>query len=349
MKVDRKNRVLLMAAPQPDAVELVRKPLPVLGEGEALVRVEKAGICGTDLHIVGWNEWASKVYKPPFALGHELCGEICDIQGDADFRIGDRVSCETHLACGTCSQCVAGRGHTCIRLKTFSRIGAGAFCDYTAVPFPLLRKVPREVSDSVGACMEPLGISVRAATLAHNVAGSVLVSGCGPIGLFAVAALKALGAELIIASDLSKSRRKLALKAGARIAIDPREENPIETVQKETNGEGVGATIETSGASNAITAALQATAVGGTAVMAGLPAGAVSVDIAGQIVLREITLKGIYGRLLAETWDRTTSLLEAGLDISPLITDTYDLEDFEYAIQMARSGQSGKVVFDVRR
>lgn len=348
MTYDGRTRVLVKARPEPGAVELTLRPLPALAAGEALVRVRHAGICGTDLHIVGWNAWAARAYAPPFALGHELCGEIVDLaSGVAPFAIGDRVTAETHLPCGRCRACRTGDGHVCLALRVFSRLDRGAFADYTVLPAALLRRVPDGVPDAVGAVMEPLGIAVRAVGEAAVAGRDLLVSGCGPIGLMAIAAARALGAAQVIASDPVAARRRLALAAGADVALDPAAGAVAEAVRERTGGIGVDAAVETSGSAAGLAAALRATATTGTVVVAGLPDADVPVDVAGQVVLREIVLKGIYGRRLDRSWVDTERALAGALDVAPLITHRFPLDDFDTALATAASGEAGKALFDV--
>ena len=344
MSYDGRTRVVIMAQPHADAVDLVMRDLPALRAGEALVKIRYAGICGTDLHIIGWNEWAARSYKPPFALGHEFCGEIVELREGGPFRIGDRVSGETHLACGNCDQCRRGRGHTCENLTTFSRLDRGSFADYSVVPVSLLRKVPPRVSDQIGAILEPLGISVRCVREVGSEGKDILISGCGPIGLMAIAAARGFGAQRIIAVDPASARRDFALQMGADIAIDPNATDVVAAVRSATGGRGVDVCVETSGATPAISIGLKATNRGGALVMAGLPPRDVPIDITGQIVLREVTLRGVYGRLLDQTWIDTERALLSNLNVDAVITDTFALEDYVAAIKCARAAQAGKVL-----
>ncbi len=344
MTYDGRTRVVIMAEPRPDAIDMVLRDLPALQPGEALVKIRQAGICGTDLHVVGWNAWAARAYTPPFALGHEFCGEIVDLREGAPFRAGDRVTAETHLACGHCAQCRSGRGHTCENLTTFSRLDRGAFADYSVVPVRLLRKVGAEVTDETGAILEPLGISIRAVREVGCEGKHVLVSGCGPIGLMALAAARHFGAASLLASDPVAERRGLALRMGALAVIDPLNEDATARVHTHLPA-GVDLAIETSGAPAAIQAALRATTRGGSVVLAGLPEREVPIDLTGQVVLREVGLRGIYGRLLDRTWLDMERALATGLDVSPVLTHRFELEDFRTAISTAKSATAGKVLF----
>jgi threonine 3-dehydrogenase len=347
MTYDGRTRVVVMAEAERGAVDLVLRDLPALQPDEALVKIRYAGICGTDLHIIGWNTWAARSYTPPFALGHEFCGEIVDIGRNERFRIGDRVTAETHLACGHCPQCRTGRGHTCENLKTFSRMDRGAFADFSVVPVKLLRHVPVGIPDMIGAIMEPIGISVRCARETGSEGKSVLVSGCGPIGLMAIAAARSLGAYKIIAADPVEERRALAIDMGATLALDPAALPIVDEIRTMTGESGVDLSIETSGVTAAISSALQATTSGGSLVIAGLPESAIPLDLTGQVVLREITIRGIYGRLLDQTWIETERALLADLKVDAVLTDVFDLDQFQSAIRRAQSGKSGKVLFKI--
>jgi len=345
---DGRTRVLIKTRPEPGAVDLVMRPLPALRPDEALVRVRHAGICGTDLHIIAWNDWAARSYRPPFALGHELCGEIVDIGGSSAFRVGDRVTAETHLACGTCRQCRLGRGHVCLDLMVFSRLDRGAFADYTVVPSALLRRVPDGIPDTVAAVMEPLGIAVRNVSETGVAGHDVLVTGCGPIGLFTIAAARAFGAARIFASDPVAERRALALRAGASEAFDPTAGSIAERVMSETGGHGADVALETSGSPAAIADALRSLSSGGTVIISGLPARDVAIDLAGMVVLREITIRGVYGRRLDRTWVETERALASSLQVGPILTHSFALDDFERAIATAAAGACGKVLFEMR-
>lgn len=346
MSYDGRTRVVVMAEPRRDAIDMVMRDLPALGPEEALVKIRYAGICGTDLHIIGWNDWAARSYKPPFALGHEFCGEIVDIRGGGPFQIGDRVSGETHLACGYCDQCRRGRGHTCENLTTFSRLDRGAFADYSVVPVKLLRKVPEGVSDQIGAILEPLGISVRCAREAGSEGKDMLISGCGPIGLMAIAAARSFGAQLIIAVDPVSARRDFALQMGADVTLDPIGTDVVVAVHNATDGRGADVCIETSGAAQAVSAGLKAINRGGTMIMAGLPPQDIPIDITGQIVLREVTLRGIYGRVFDQTWVDMERALLTTLNVDAVVTHTFPLEKYASAIACARGPDAGKVLLE---
>ncbi|WP_337926832.1 zinc-dependent alcohol dehydrogenase [Heliomarina baculiformis] len=338
MNVPLTTRSLILAHPLAQAVKLVDRPLASPGPDEALLRISCAGICGTDLHIIGWNSWAAKRYRTPLPLGHELCAEIVEIAPGLGFAPGDRVSAETHLGCASCAQCLQGRGHTCEVLKTFTSLGLGAFGDYATVPVALLRRAPTGIQDEQVASMEPAGIGLRAARRALRYGNNVTVSGCGPIGLLTILALRHLGATRVLAIEPSEIRRSLALACGAHDAIAPNTKTDTSTARQ------TDAVIETSGAPAALASALAMPCAGGGVVTVGLPAADVPVDVAGQIVLREIRLEGVYGRLLDEGWTDLQEALTKGLDLAPAITHSYSLENYREALDTAARSASGKVI-----
>ena len=339
------QNVLVLARPEAGAVELVRRDLPRMQADEAALRILSAGICGTDLHILRWNEWAASAYSPPFALGHEFCAEVVDLGANVShIARGDRVVAETHLSCGHCSQCRANRRHTCGNLRVFSRLDRGAFADYAVVPAALLRRVPDGVPPALASLFEPLGIAVRAA-MTGNVAGkNVLITGCGPIGLLAIAVARRFGAHRIVASDISRHRLDLAAGLGADVAID---------VARQTLNDGLGNTvvdvaIEASGNAQAINDALACVMTGGLLILTGMPEAVVALDLARHVLLREVAIRGLYGRLIDETWLAAERLMTSPqFDLTPLITHSFALEDFAAAFACAKSGKAGKVLFRI--
>jgi threonine 3-dehydrogenase len=314
---------------------------------EVLVRIHRAAICGTDLHILKWNDWAARSYRVPMALGHEFSGEVervgSAVQG---VRVGDRVCAETHLACGQCAQCRMGRGHTCLKLQVFTRLDEGAFGQYTMVPATLLRKLPPGLPHRRGCLLEPLGIALRAVRQADARSGSLLVSGCGPIGLLTIAAANAIGVRWIAAADPSGPRRALATEMGAQCVFDPCTADLPAAAGAEAPEGGVDAVVEASGAAAAIGASLTAVRAGGTVVLTGLPAAPVEIDLARHVILREVALRGIYGRELEATWREVEALLpRLGDALDRIVTHEYRLEQFDEAFATALSGNAGKVQF----
>lgn len=334
--------VLTKAAPEPGGLQLTRRRIRPLRVDEVLVRVHRAAICGTDLHIFRWNTWAARSYQPPFALGHELSGEVVAVGEDVTrVNVGDRVSLETHLACGYCSQCKAGRGHTCLELRTFGKLDQGAFAEYTIVPQTLLRAVPTEVLHKHACLMEPLGIALRAIHESAVGNGNLLVTGCGPIGLMSIAIARHLGARSIVATDFSRSRLDLALAVGAALAVQA-DELALHSIR---NG-GFDAAVDASGNPAAILEAMSLVQPGGIVVVTGMPTDPVAIDVARQTVLREVVLKGIYGRLIEETWREVSVLMPAlTQELDCIVTHEFSLSEFKQAFEIAASAQAGKVEF----
>lgn len=339
----RRQNVLVLGRPERDAVELVARKLPELSPSDVLLRVLAAGICGTDLHIIDWNGWAARAYAPPFALGHELCAEVLAC-GDAatGFKPGDRVVAETHLSCGECSQCRKNRRHTCENLKVLSRLDRGAFADVTVLPAALLRHVPPQLSPVLATLFEPLGIAVRAASMAAVAGKTVLVTGCGPIGLMTVAVARRFGARRIIGVDIVSERLDLARSLGADLVVDSSRQPMADAV----SGDDIDVAIDASGNGRAISEALACVVTGGELILLGMTDGDVPLDLARQVILREVSIRGVYGRLIDETWLMAERLMsDARFDLSPLITHEFALADFAEAFACARSGKAGKVVF----
>ena len=327
-------------------IKLQNIQIPSLGPSDVLVKIKYAAICGTDLHIYEWNQWAAEGYNVPLLLGHEFCGQVEQIGCEVDMvKVGERVSGETHIGCGCCYQCQIGRSHTCENLKLFSKLGLGCFSEYTVIPQEVVRVVPNLIPDNTAAVLEPLGVSVRAVQEAFISGESVLITGCGPIGLFAVAVAKTLGANMIIASDIFQKRMDLAKRVGADIIIDASSPSFFEQLQKITNGHGVKGLIETSGNPKAIQSALKVLRFGGRAVMVGLPAKPVELDFVKDIITREVTVTGVYGRKLNKTWFEMENLLISGkLNISPVLTHTFSLDEYDKAFNLAASRQTGKIL-----
>ena len=341
----RSTRAVVKARPEPGGLAFVERALPPLDDHDVLIEIRRSAICGTDLHLFKWNDWARRNYRPPFPLGHEFAGEVTAVGARVEtFAIGDRVTAETHLPCGQCRQCRMGRAHTCLKLRLFSRMGLGCFADRTVVPATMLRRVPHGISWESGAVMEPLGVAVRAASEVPVAGAKVLVTGCGAIGLFAIAAARALGAASIVATDPSDYRRALATTCGADAAIEP---GALRSASAELSGGDLfDVAIDASGHPAAIGDALAALNPGGSLVLASLPDGEIPIDLTRHVILREITLRGIYGRRLDATWLELERLLASGrLDPMPVLTHALPLERFEEAFALAASGDAGKVSF----
>jgi threonine 3-dehydrogenase len=327
-------------------LELREVPRPAIGINDVLVRVRKTGICGTDLHIESWDPWAAKAIKPPLVVGHEFVGEIVEVGSNvADFHPGEIVSGEGHVTCGRCRHCLAGRRHLCANTIGLGVGRDGAFAEYVALPMTNIWHQWPGIDDEVAAIFDPFGNAVHTA-LAFNVLGEdVLVSGAGPIGLMATAVAKHAGARYVVVSEPNAYRRNLATKMGATVAVDPGERD-LHDVQRELGMvEGFDVALEMSGNAAALRSAIDNMAHGGGVAILGIPTAEISLDV-NAIVFKMLTLRGIYGREMYETWYKMSVMLQSGLDIRPAITHRFSYRDHEAAFAAARSGDSGKVIMD---
>ena len=343
-------RALRKIAPGPGA-ELVELPIPVPGEGEVLVRVHAASICGTDLHIYDWNEWAEKrIGRLPMTFGHEVAGTIEAVGAEVHhLEPGAFVAAETHIACGRCSTCRTGRAHICENLRILGVDTEGAFADHVLLPAGNAWVVGEGIHPDVASIMEPFGNGVHAAfgtgggeDIATN---AVAVIGCGPIGLFAVGITRSLGAWKVIAIEPNAYRLEMASAMGADLLVDPGTTDPVAAVMEATNGGGAEVVLEMSGNAEAIDQGTRMLARGGRLSLLGLPDGPVTLDLSDQVIFKEARLQGITGREMFRTWQQTTTLLSTGrVDVAPVITHRFGLGRFEEAFAATASGRSGKVI-----
>ncbi|MFI0826441.1 L-threonine 3-dehydrogenase [Streptomyces roseolus] len=321
-------------------------PEPETGPGDVLIRVKRTGICGTDLHIRSWDGWAQKTIATPMTIGHEFVGEVVSVGRDVtDVAVGDLVSGEGHLVCGKCRNCLAGRRHLC-RATVGLGVGRdGAFAEYVALPASnvWVHRVPVDLD--VAAIFDPFGNAVHTALSFPLVGEDVLVTGAGPIGIMAAAVAKHAGARNVVITDVSQERLDLARKAGVSLALDVTEQTIADGQRTLGLKEGFDVGLEMSGNPHAMRDMIANMTHGGKIAMLGLPSEDFAVDWA-KIVTSMITIKGIYGREMFETWYAMSVLLEGGLDLSPVITGRYDHTDFEAAFDDAASGKSGKIILD---
>ena len=325
---------------------LLDVPEPEIGINDVLVRVRKTGICGTDLHIESWDPWAAKNIKAPLVVGHEFVGDIVRVGSNvADFAVGDLVSGEGHVVCGRCRHCLAGRRHLCANTIGLGVGRDGAFAEFVSLPMANVWHHWPGIDEEVAAIFDPFGNAVHTA-LAFPVLGEdVLVSGAGPIGLMAIAVARHAGARHIVASEPNAFRRALAERMGATVVVDPRERD-LHDVQAELGMvEGFDVALEMSGNAVALRTAISTMAHGGAVAILGIPTAEISIDI-NEIVFNQLTLRGIYGREMYETWYKMTVMLQSGLDIKPAITHRFSFRDHAEAFAAARSGDSGKVIMD---
>jgi threonine 3-dehydrogenase len=336
---------LVKTAPGP-GLELVEVDAPRIGINDVLIRVRKTGICGTDLHIAGWDAWAAEAIKPPLIVGHEFVGEIVEVGSNVtDFHPGDLVSGEGHVVCGRCRHCLAGRRHLCAHSIGLGVGRDGAFAEYVALPMTNVWHHWPGIDEEIAAIFDPFGNAVHTA-LAFPVLGEdVLVSGAGPIGLMATAVVRHAGARFIVVSEPNAYRRGLAETMGATVVVDPRQQD-LHDVQAELGMvEGFDVVLEMSGNATAIRTAIDNMAHGGSLAQLGIPTEEVAFDL-DRIVFSMLTIRGIYGREMYETWYKMTVMLQGGLDIRPVITHRFSFRDHEAAFAAASQGDSGKVIMD---
>ena len=326
-------------------------PIPTAGPSEALIRVHHAGVCGTDLHIWEWDSWASGRLKPPVIVGHEFAGEITQLGRDAAaaglLAVGDLVTAEGHVVCGHCLQCRLGAAHLCRRTQIIGVDRDGAFADYIAMPASNVMKLDG-IPTEIGAIMDPMGNAVHTVLEAEVPGSTVLVLGCGPIGCFAVGVARAAGASLVIASDLNPKRLELARAMGAQITLNPKQDDVVTRVRELTGGDGVDLVCEMSGHPSGHAQAFAAARMGGRVNLLGTPSRTTEVDFARDIIFKGLTLYGVTGRKMYQTWHQMLRFLRAGqVDPRPVITHRFPLEQIADAIQVIKDGQAGKVILEV--
>jgi threonine 3-dehydrogenase len=321
-------------------------PVPEPGINDVLIRVQKTGICGTDLHIESWDAWAQATIPVPMVVGHEFVGEVAEVGSNVtDFKVGDLVSGEGHVVCGRCRNCMAGRRHLCAHSIGLGVQRPGAFAEYVSLPMTNIWHHRPGIDTDVASIFDPFGNAVHTALTFPVLGEDVLISGAGPIGCMAAAVVRHAGARHVVVTDLNPYRLQLARCLGATLAVDPRERD-LNDVQRElgmTEGFDIG--LEMSGSPDALRAMIAGMAHGGRIAMLGIPSGEVTFDF-NPVIFNMLTLKGIYGREMYETWYQMSVMVESGLDIAPVITHRFSYHDFEEAFAVAHSGDSGKVILD---
>ncbi len=325
--------------------ELVEAPIPRPGAGEVLVKVRVSAICGTDVHIYQWDQWAQSRVQPPLIFGHEFCGDVVELgPGVKGVKEGDFVSVETHFTCGVCRFCRTGRAHICQNVQIVGVDRDGCFAEYVTVPYENLWVWDAEVNPEVAAIQDPYGNAVHTALACDLVGASVLITGVGPIGLAAIPIVKRAGAKQVICSDVSSYRLDLAAKLGADLTVNPASQDLYAVVAEATKGRGVDVLLEMSGNEQAINAGFKCLANGGQASLLGIPSKPVNLDLASAIVFKGATVYGINGRKMFETWYQGQALLESGLDLTPLITHRLPLARLGEGLELMKSGQCGKII-----
>jgi threonine 3-dehydrogenase len=329
--------------------ELVEVPVPEPGPGEVLIEVAAASICGTDLHIHDWNPWAAGRIRTPITFGHEVAGHVAATGPEVHhIAPGAFVSAEGHVFCGFCPQCRRGRQHTCERMRILGVDFDGGFADYVVVPERNVWEVDRRIPPDIASIHDPFGNAVHTVFIdgGGDVVGStVVVLGCGPIGLFAVGIARAAGARQVIAVEPNEFRQGLAKQMGADVLVDPGREDPVAAVKQATEGHGAEVVLEFSGVPSVVAQGTEMLAGGGRMALLGLPTGPVSLDLTDQVIFREARLFGVTGREIFRTWQQTSALLATGMvDVTPVITHRFPLESFPEAFEVVASGRSGKVI-----
>ncbi len=323
-------------------------PDPTPGPGDAVVKVAATSLCGTDAHIYRWDDWAQRRIAPPRIIGHELCGHVVEVGRDVSLvKVGDYVAAESHLTCGRCFQCRTGQAHVCKSYKILGIDRDGSYAGYVALPEGLLWQTSPDLAPEFACLQEPLGNAVDAA-LAEDLPGqTVLITGCGPTGLFAAAVARVAGASLIIASDVSDYRLALAKQLGVDHTLNVRTDGAeaMATVIRDlTGGDGVDAALEMSGDPAAMHQAFRAVKNGGRVTLFGIPTGPVCFDLPNEIIFKGIRVYGVTGRRLFQTWYRLAGLFKAGLNIRPVVTHIFPMQEFAQGFELIQSGQCGKVV-----
>lgn len=338
-------RAILKARPGP-GLELAEVPIPRPAENEVLIKVRAASICGTDLHIYRWDDWAASRIRPPLVVGHEICGEVVERgPGVHAPEVGTFVSLESHVICNRCSFCRTGQGHLCENTQILGVDRDGGFAEYVAVPAENAWPNPPDLPLEIAVLQENFGNAVHTAFAVDLRAKKVLVTGCGPVGLMTIAVARAIGARAIYATDIHPYRIDFARRFGADLALHAVEDPVVEQVLAATDGEGVDVLLEMSGAPAAIEQGLSLLKPGGEAAVLGVAPGPFTFDWNRHLVFKGARLHGITGRRLWETWYQARGLVRSGaVDLLPLVTHRFPLESFEEAFETMASGESGKVM-----
>ena len=323
-------------------------PLPEIDINDVLIEVDRTGICGTDLHIYNWDAWAQKTIPAPMVVGHEFVGEIVKVGSNvSDFHPGDVVSGEGHVVCGRCRNCLAGRRHLCNDTKGIGVNRPGAFAEYMALPMTNVWLHKESIARDVAAIFDPFGNAVHTALSFPVLGEDVLITGAGPIGVMAAAVARHAGARYVVVTDVNPYRLDLARKLGVTLAVDVLETRIASVQQQLKMQEGFDVGLEMSGNPDAFREMLDNMCHGGKIAMLGIPGGEMCIDW-NKVIFNMLTIKGIYGREMYETWYKMTVMIEGGLDISPVITHRFHYTDFEKGFEVMRSGNSGKVILNWR-
>ncbi len=336
-------KALVKSRPEP-GLWLEDVPEPQIGINDVLIRVERAAICGTDVHIYNWDAWAQKTIPVPMVVGHEFVGRVAKVGSNVnDFFPGDMVSGEGHVVCGRCRNCLAGRRHLCAHTSGVGVNRPGAFAEYVALPMSNVWRHQPWVDPDVAAIFDPFGNAVHTALSFPVLGEDVLITGAGPIGIMAAAVVRHAGARFVVITDVNPWRRELAKSVGVTRAVDVTGTRIADVQQELGMVEGFDVGLEMSGNASAFREMLANMCHGGRIAMLGIPSGEMAIDW-NTVIFNMLTIKGIYGREMYETWYKMTVMLQCGLDIRPVITHRFPYQEYEQAFEAMRSGRSGKVI-----
>ena len=339
--------MLAVVKPEPKpGAEIRDMPVPAIGPTDVLVKVKLASVCGTDLHIYNWDPWAQGRIHPPLIPGHEFCGHVAAVGREVTaVKEGDFVSAEMHVVCGKCYQCRTGQAHICQFVKVIGVDADGAFAEFVRIPEANIWKLDAAIPAEYASVLDPLGNAVHTVLSGEIAARSVAVVGCGPIGLFAIAVARAVGASQAFALEINEHRRRLAEKMKADLVLDPAKQDVKQLILEATNGVGADVSLEMSGHPDGIRTAFQVLRLGGRVSLLGIPSKKVELDLANDVIFKGATVHGIYGRRMYETWYQMEALLKAGkLDLSPVITDRISMRDFSRGMERLKTGEASKIL-----
>jgi len=341
------NSMLAVVKPEPKpGAEIREVKIPAFGRTDVLVKVKVASICGTDLHIYEWDRWAANRIHPPLIPGHEFCGEVVAFGDEVtSVKEGDFVSAEMHVACGKCLQCRTGEAHICQNVKIIGVDTDGAFAEYVVIPESNIWKLDPAIPLEYASILDPLGNAVHTVLAGEIAAKTVAITGAGPIGLFSIAVARAVGATTIFVVEINEHRRQIAQKMKADYVIDPAKEDARAMVMEKTGGLGVDVVLEMAGHPSAIRTAFDIVRRGGRISLLGLTSKPMSLNFSEDIIFKGITVQGINGRRMYQTWYQMTALLKAGkLDLHPAITDRISMKDFSKAMERLKTGEASKIL-----
>ncbi len=336
----------IVKAKKGPGLEMQDVPRPTIGPNDVLIKIKKTAICGTDVHIYNYDEWAQKTLPIPLVTGHEFFGVIEEVGSSVSgFSKGDRVSGEGHITCGHCRNCRAGRRHLCRNTEGIGIHRTGCFAEYLSLPATNAFRISPDVPDDVAAIFDPLGNAVHTALSFDVVGEDVLITGAGPIGMMAAAICKFVGARFVVVTDVNEHRLEIAKKMGATLVVNPKKQSLKDAMKELGMKEGFDVGLEMSGNPEAFRSLLDGMNHGGRVAILGIFPEPVSIDWS-QVIFKGLHLKGIYGREMFETWYKMQSLLQSGLDIREVVTHRYPAADFEKSFEAMRTGKSGKVILD---